>query len=87
MRKAIAATIVPIKIATANGSGSAAGDSRTRDTARTPMTAGAIPLMTALTHASCLTRSSTGRIASMITNEGTNAAVAATAAPATLAAL
>lgn len=46
------------------------------------MTAGPIPFMTALTHASVLTRSSTGSRTSMMTNEGRNEALAATAAPA-----
>src|SRR2546426_1662906 len=82
-RNAIAATTVPTRIASARRSGTAAGESLTRETTSTPMTAGPMPFMTAFTQASCLTRSSTGRRDSMITNEGRNAAVAATAAPAT----
>ena len=74
-------------MASAEGSGIAAGESRTNDTANTPMTAGLMPFVTAFTHVICLTRSRMGRIASMITNEGRNAAVAATAAPASPASL
>jgi hypothetical protein len=52
-----------------------------------PITAGAMLFITAFTHASFLTRSSTGRTASMMTKDGRNDAVAATAAPATPATL
>src|SRR5262249_49732815 len=49
---------------------------------RWPMTAGDMPRIEAFIQAICLTRSSTGRIASMMTNDGRNAAAAATTAPA-----
>ena len=77
----VRASSVAASMATANGSGTAAGTSRTRDTARTPMTAGAIPFITARIQASFLTRSRTGKMTSMITKEGRKAATAATAAP------
>ena len=82
-RNAIAATTVPIRSATANGSGTAAGESRAKDTASTPITAGPMPFITAVTQASRLTRSRIGRTASMIRNDGRKAATAATIAPAT----
>src|SRR5207247_821822 len=78
---------VATSTATANRSGSACGAIPNRDTPRTPITAGPMPFITALVHASFLTRSSTGRTASMRMNEGRNAAAAATAAPATPATL
>ena len=80
-RRASAKATVPIRITSASGSGTAAGESRTSETARTPITAGDMPFITAFIQASCLTRSSTGRMTSMIMKDGRKAAVAATAAP------
>src|SRR5262249_11230897 len=74
-RSASAMAIVANRISSASGSGIAAGVRRASDTPSTPMTAGPMPFMTARTHASCRTRSRTGRIASMITNDGRNADV------------
>src|SRR5712692_8371059 len=78
---------VKTRITTANGSGSAYGARRNRDTARTPITAGPIPLSTALVHVSRLARSNTGRTTSMMMNDGRKTATAATVAPATPATL
>src|SRR6266850_4163217 len=86
-RKATSARSVAARMATAMASGSAAGARRNSETARTPITAGAMPFITALTHASFLTRSRIGRTPSMMTKDGRNAAPPATAVPAGPAAL
>ncbi len=51
------------------------------DLGRPPETIEPMPRIIALIQASCLIRSSAGSMASMITNDGRNAAVAATTAP------
>src|SRR5438105_13524591 len=81
MRDISNATTVTVKMATAVGSGRAWGAIWKSLTARIPITAGPMPFIAAVVHASFLTRSKIGRIGNVMTNDGKKIAAAASAAP------